>query len=142
MLETINNKENFLNFFSYKKRVKNIRRNKIIGILFPAIKIEKKTKIKNPDKIIIKLFLFLKFTKLGIKKKRKIPNRCKYEPAICSLPKGPESLWGVFGFPKISEPEINCSIRSKETKITHKLQAIKKNLKLNNLFSVIILIAK
>tara|TARA_B100000886_G_scaffold41859_1_gene25739 strand:- start:566 stop:883 length:318 start_codon:yes stop_codon:yes gene_type:complete len=96
-LEIINNKENFLNFFSYKKRMMNIRMNKIIGILFPVIKIEKKTKIKNPDKIIIKLFLFLKFTKQGIKKKRKNPNRCKYDPAIYSLPKGPESLY-IRGF--------------------------------------------
>ena len=71
-----------------------------------------------------------------------MPNRCKYEPAICSLPNGPESLKGVFGFPKISVPEINCKIKSKLTKITHKLQIIKKNLKFNNFFSTIILIAK
>ena len=53
----------------------NIRINKIIGILFPAIKIEKKTKIKNPDKIIIKLFFFFfkiyKKKKLKKKKKKK-----------------------------------------------------------------------
>ena len=71
-----------------------------------------------------------------------MPNRCKYEPAICSLPNGPESLKEVFGFPKISVPEINCKIRSKLTKITHELQTIKKNLKFNNFFSTMILIAK
>ena len=49
----------------------NIKINKIIGILFPAIKIEKKTKIKIADKTIIRLFLFLKFIKKGIKKKEK-----------------------------------------------------------------------
>ena len=44
--------------------------------------------------------------------------------------------------PKISVPVINCKIKSRQTKMTHELQIIKKNLKLSNFFSTTTLIAK
>ena len=64
--------EYFLNFFSIKNKKTNINTNRIIGILFPATNIEKKTRIKKIDKTSNKYFLFLSLKIKGIKKKIKI----------------------------------------------------------------------
>ena len=53
-------------------------------------------------KIII--FLSSKLKKKGTRKKRKILNLCKYDPAIYSSPKGPDSLCGVLKLPNKSLP--------------------------------------
>ena len=91
-----------------KNRNENIKIKSITGIRLPVKIIAEKTKTKKQERKKIKLLLFLKFKTTGIKKNKNILNLCRYEPAICSLPKGPESLYGcVFKFPKISTPNIN-----------------------------------
>jgi len=84
-------------FLISKKNVREIiNKNNSKGILLPAIIIEIKNKDNNKKKIKYKIFKFLIFKKIGNKKKEKIENLCKNEPAICSSPKGPDNL---LGFP-------------------------------------------
>ena len=87
--------------------MKNINTKSINGILLPAIIIEINIKKNIKDNTNNEFFLFLKFKNKGARKNIKILNLCRYEPAIGSLPKGPESLYGVFKLPKISLPKFN-----------------------------------
>ena len=75
--DKIKTNEYFLNFFSIKNKKVNIKRNKIIGILFPAASIDKKTKIKKADNIKESISLLLILVMLGNKKNIKILNLCK-----------------------------------------------------------------
>ena len=70
--------------------------------------------IKNKETIIknFESFLFL----YANQKSKNKANFCKYDPAICSLPKKLEGLLAVISKPIRFFPKITCMIKSNEIK--------------------------